>query len=121
MESRIEVTSGTGIGSILYVTAYDRTNKTVTWDNPGGVDPTSADTYAVMPDMDDLHHELLAYEAANRAFVKEGNTNGKMIIQDVLQELRRDFISSLTPRGYSGPRFVRNQYRGRSSSHYDNA
>lgn len=118
-ESRIEVTSGTGIGSMLYVTAYDRTTKTVTWTNPGGVDPSNTDAYAMVPDIDDLHHELLAYEAANRAFTKEGNTNGKGVVQDVLAELRREFINSLTPRGYSGPRTVQSRNRSRRSNTYD--
>ena len=117
--SRLGVVDGAGIDSTLYVTGYTRSTKTVTWDNPGGAEPSSGDIYAVIPDMDDLHHELLCYEAANRCFVKEGNTNGKAIIQDVLAELRREYLASLTPRGYSGPQFVRSRNEGRRANTYD--
>ena len=118
--SIFEMTSGTGQGLLVYGTDFARSSNTLTFVAPEEVTLANSDTYAMVPDMDETHHELLAYLAADRALNKEGNESGKQLIRNTMAHLWQEYINTLVPRTTDNARYVQSRDGG-SGNTYDRA
>ena len=121
MGSIVQMTNGTAKGCILNVIDYNFLSELITWESIGdSTGVSTGDTMALVPDMDDTHHEILAFLAADRAFTKEGNLAGKQLIQPNIAQLLQDFVTNLVPRTTDRPRFVESPSVSTSNT-YDNS